>query len=181
MVSYVQSPAQVSAPRSSAVIASTIPLYAISSSTGAANSGVLYISRVWLYEGQQISDITWLTGSTEGLTLSHGWAAILNASYLQLAHSADVTSGDLAAETFITWPLTEPWTVPATGFYWVGFMVAASTQPSAAISNSQSAAGFAAFPLTGPATTGLGAPGTDGTTTYEAPTAAAGTPYIDLS
>ena len=168
------------AARSTSVIAATIPFTSISTSTATVTSGTLYIARLNLAAGQVVTNVTFLTGTTGATTLSHGWAAILNTSYLQLAHSADVTSGNLSASTFISWALTSPWTVPSTGQYWAGYTIVASVQPTATSGNSQASAGYNALPLAGPSSTGLSGPGTDGSTSYVGPTTASGTFYIDV-
>jgi hypothetical protein len=154
-------------------IAQTMPWWYVSGSAIAAASGTLYLHAVTLPGAVQVSDLTFAVGSTSGATLTHGWYVLLNSSWLQVAHTADQTSGSLAAATAVTKALVTPYTPPATAPYYVGYMVVAGTQPTfCGSANVQGGSIFAEFPSNGPSSTGLTTPGTDGTTSYAAITAA---------
>jgi hypothetical protein len=153
-----------------------VPIACLTGNTGTVTSGTLYLSGIWLVAGQVVSNITVLTGSTAGTTLTHGWFALVSSAALQLAHSADQTSGSFAASTLITKAMVTPYTVPSTGPYYAGFVCVASVQPTqtqAGGSFQQGASAFGAFPNAGPSSTGLTAPGTDGSTSYIAISASA--------
>ena len=164
-------------------ITQTIDPVLINTSGIAQVSGTLYLYAVTLEAGRVVTDLNFLIGTTNGLTLTHGWAALLNSSYLQLAHSADITSGNLAGASEIqTYTLTAPYVPQATALYWLAICTVASTQPTlAGYGTPQGTSGGTALPVAGPATTGLSGPGTDGSTSYEAITANSDPAYAYVS
>ncbi len=162
----------------SGAIAQTIPPFLIATSATAVTSGQLYVYGIMLQAGVTISNISFLIGSTAGATLTHGWFALLNSSFLQVAHTADQTSGGLTANAFTTKALTTAYTPTVSGQFWIAYAVVATQQPTmAAYGTGQGGTGYAAIPVGGASTTGLTGPGTDGTTTYEGPTSAGAIAY----
>lgn len=148
-------------------------------------SGTLYIYSVYLQAGTVISNIGFCTGTTAASGPTHWWTVLLDNTYKLQAHSADKTSTALPASTWQSLPMVTPYTTTYTGTHYVGFMVTTSTTQPTVISN---AATFNAQFITGTnvptpliggtSSTGLTTPGTDGSTTYIAPTAATQTMYI---
>lgn len=171
----LQAPATVGTPAGGSpagCIAQTMPWWYVSGSTIAAASGTLYLHAVTLPGGVQVSDLTFAIGSTSGATLTHGWYVLLNSSLLQVAHTADQTSGSLTGGTAVAKALVTPYTPAVTAPYYIGYMVVAGTQPAFCGSASvQGGSMFGEFPSNGPSSTGLTTPGTDGTTSYAAITA----------
>lgn len=178
--SRVLSPATSIAP--AGAIAQTISPVQIGTSAIPLGSGDMFVHAIELPAGVPVSDITYLIGATAGATVTHAWYALLNSSFLQVGHTADQTSGSLAADTLVTKPLVTPYTPSATAQYWLGIVVVAGTQPTlGGFSTPQGAAGFAAIPVAGASTTALTGPGTDGVTSYAAPTAVADSAYAYAS
>jgi hypothetical protein len=165
-----------------AAIAQTISPAQIGTSAIPIGSGDMFVHAVDLPAGVPVSNISYLIGSTAGATVTHCWFALLNSSFLQVAHSADQTSGSLTANAFTTKAMVTPYTPSAAGQYWLAIVVVAGTQPTlAGFSTPQGGAGFAAIPVAGASTTGLTGPGTDGSTSYLAPTAVADSAYAYAS
>ena len=168
----------------SGALAQTVQIGILNSSALAVASGTMQLFAVMLQAGQTVSNITFLIGTTAGLTLTHGWYALLaDSTFTQLAHSADQTSGGLTASTMVTKAMTTPYAVTSAGKYWVAITVVAGTQPTLAAETTltQAAAAFSAFPVAGAGSTGLTGPGTDGSTTYVTPSAAGGHAYAYVS
>jgi hypothetical protein len=163
----------------SGAIAQSIPLwFATSSAALATISGTLYLQGITLGAGELISNITYAIGSASGSGLTHGWFVLLNSALLQVAHTADQTSGNMAVNSAVTKALVTPYTTPAAGSYFMGFMAVATGQPSLAGSGSTEAgSAFLVYPNAGASSTGLSTPGTDGVTTYAAMSAAGAVPY----
>jgi hypothetical protein len=162
----------------------TISRVEINSATQAigATTGTVYMVGLWLPAGLKITNLNWITGGTAAGTPTHWWLGLANSSGLQLAHTADQTTGAIAANTLITKALTAPFTTTYTGLHYLLISVTATTNPTAT--------GLAAptnANLTSPLLAGVSpsaaqsTPGTDGTTSYTVPSAAGGVPYMYLT
>lgn len=158
-----------SAAQPSAAIAQTIPWYYVTSSTVAVASGTLYLHAVTLPAGVPVSNITFTMGGTSASSITHAWYALVNSALLQVAHTADQTSGGMTASTDVTKALVTPYTPAATAVYYLGMCVVASVQPTAVGSASvMGGSMFTAHAGYGTSSTGLTGPGTDASTTYSA-------------
>lgn len=151
----------------------------IASTSAAPVSGTLYIQAVFLPAGVNVKKIGFSTGTTAASGPTHWWTALLDNTYKQQAHSADQTTGAIAASTWQNLTLATSYTTTYSGTYYLALMVATSTtQPTILQSGSAPAAQFitgtgAPTPLpNGASTASLTVPGTDGTTVYAAPTVA---------
>lgn len=183
VVSPMVSPSEVSASPTGA-LGETIPRYAVNSATQAigATTGTVYMVGVWLPAGLVVTNINWVTGSTAAGTPTHWWLGIADSGGVQRGHTADQTTGAIAANTLISKALTSAYTTTTTGLYYLLISVTATTNPTAS--------GIAAptnMGVTSPLLAGVSpsaaqsTPGTDGTTTYTAPTTAGGVPYVYVS
>jgi hypothetical protein len=149
-------------------IGETIPRWAASATTNVKTGGTLYCSAVWLQAGQVVSNISLISGATAASGPTHWWFALLDRNMTLRGHTADQTSGAIAANTLITKALVTPYTATYSGLHYVGVMVTASTtmptwlESGIAMANQS----VASPPQAGPSSTGLTTPGTDGTTTY---------------
>lgn len=156
------------------------------SNTMTPTSGTLYLMSTGLTIGQTVGHIGFCNGSTATTAASHWWVALLDNTYTLQAHCADQLTTNVAASTWYNLAMVAPYTATYTGQYYFGLMVATSSgsQPSIVAPTFSAAAQFvtgANVPtplLGGTSTTGLTAPGTDGVTTYLAPTATAGCAYM---
>lgn len=149
--------------------AETIPRWACGATTNVKVSGTLYLAAVWLQAGQVITNISMITGGTAAGTPTHWWFALIDKNMTLRGHTADQTTGAIAANTLITKALVTPYTATYTGPHYIGAMVAATTpntwlESSIAMANQS----IASPPQAGPSTTGLTTPGTDGSTSYAA-------------
>lgn len=158
------------------------------SGTASPASGTLYIQRVFLPAGLTISKLGFVTGLTAASGPTHWWTALLDNTYKQLAHSADQLTGAIAASTWQNLSLTAPFVTTYSGAYFLAVMIATSTTQPTLVSTTTvpNAALISGSGLLGPvpggtSTTGLTAPGTDGTTTYATPTAASNFFYLYAS
>jgi hypothetical protein len=93
-------------------------------------SGTLYLVAIFLRAGQKVSNISFFSGTTASGTPTHGLFGLYDASRNLLASSADFTTEAWAANTIKTKAMTTPYTVPTTGLYYLGCMIAATTVPS---------------------------------------------------
>lgn len=142
---------------------------AAGSSSGIA--GKVNMTAVWLQRGSTVTAVNVPVVAASG-TLTHYWAGLADSTGLQLAHSADSTSGTLAASTVRTTNLTAPYVTTYTGLHYVLWSVSASTTSPTFITAGYSAFGFTTMPpfLAGVSGTTQAAPGTDGVTSYALPT-----------
>lgn len=163
-------------------IAETINHNAVSQTVIQPASGELQIMSVGIEAGQTISNIGFCTGNTAATGPTHWWAAILDVNRVQLAHSADQTTTAMGSSTWFKLPMTTPYTTTYTGLYYLALMIATSgAQPSILAAQVQGAfvtgTNVPSPSVGGRSTTGLTVPGTDGVTTYAAPTGIGGFYY----
>jgi hypothetical protein len=169
-------------------LAETVPRHSVSVVTTAFTSGNMIMSSVFIPAGISVGHIGFATGTTAGVTPTHWWAALLDNTFKQQAHSADQTSTALGASTWFNLAMATPFVTTYSGTYYLALVIAAGTVPSILQGSTTPAAQFwtgtsAPTPVPGgtSTTTGLTTPGTDGTTTYGAPTAAAAPFYLYCS
>jgi hypothetical protein len=96
-------------------------------------TSLITASLMYLYEGDQITNISVCVAGTAGGTVTHRLTGIYSGIAVPalLATSADNTTATLAANTILTQPLTAVFTVPSSGPYWIAYMSShGGTQPS---------------------------------------------------
>jgi len=154
-------------------------LYSVCTSALTPTSGTLYLMGIMLGAGQSVGHIGFCTGATAASGPTHWWAALLDQSRVLQAHSADQTSSALPASTWQDLAMVTPYTATYSGQYYVGLTVVTSTtQPTILAPPNNPDGQFvtgANMPTPVPcglSSTGLTAPGTDGSTQYLTPTAA---------
>ena len=165
-------------------IAETVRRFNVSGTLTPA-SGSLYIAAVFLPAGTSVGHIGFVTDTTAATGPTHWWVALLDNTYKQQAHSADQTTAAIAASTWFSLALTAPFTTTYSGTYYLALAIATSTtQPTICASGAVprpamiTGTNVVAPLVSGVSSTGLTTPGTDGTTTYIAPTAGTNTPYL---
>lgn len=170
------SPSVEQSSASAGAVCETSHRYTIAGTASPA-SGTLVIMSVSMAAGQQIGHIGWCTGSQAAVGPTHWWACLLDSSFTLQAHTADQLTAPMAASTWQLLPVVTPYVSSYTGVYYLGLMVATgTTQPSilapsfSPIIQLITGANNPGPILGGPSTTGLTAPGTDGTTVYATPT-----------
>jgi len=132
-------------------LAETIPRSIAGVNVAALTSGTLYLQAVYLRAGQKVTNISFCSGTTAAGTPTNRRFALYSSARALLAQTADQTTTAWAANTVMTTALTAAYTVPTTGLYYVGIMVAATTVPSLA---GITAAGNAALRTTAPIISG---------------------------
>jgi hypothetical protein len=94
---------------------------ALAVSSNAPASGALRVAGMALTQGQVVTNLScYVTTGQAGLT--DAWLAVFAADGTLMAQTA-TSPGAFGATGIVTLPLTVPWTVPATGMYYVGLLV----------------------------------------------------------
>jgi hypothetical protein len=116
-------------------IAATLPRMLAGSNWG-LSSGTMYLTPIYLYAGQVVSNINFLTTGTAGASLTHQYAVLLSGS-ASVAATADKALTSMAATTPFTWPIatiasgaSTSYTVPTSGIYYVGIVIVGTTMPT---------------------------------------------------
>ena len=115
------------------VKAETIPRALLAEANVAALvSGRLQLQAIWLNKGAVITSISFWSATTAGATLTNQLFGLYDANRNLLATSVNDTSTAWAANSQKSLALSSPasYTVPSTGLYYVGIMVAATTVPT---------------------------------------------------
>lgn len=110
-------------------VAETVPRDLCGNGGTALANGVITFNNIGLIRGQVTSNVTVATDTTGAVTVTHGWLILTDTNYNVLAVTADTPAG-WAATTAYTLPWSAPYTVPTTGLYFVGIMIAATTPPN---------------------------------------------------
>jgi len=132
------------------------------------SSGRLSFVAVYLYAGQVVSTISFISATTAADAPTNQWFALYDLSRNKLAVTNDNTSTAWGAFTLRTLTLTSPYTVTTSGLYYVGAMVKATTVPSFYV-----AAGATAINTLAPIAAGYAATNTGLTNPASAPNPAA--------
>jgi len=134
-------------------------------------SGRLNTGMYWLPEGLIISELTFYSSPTGGITgPQNQWAVICNAAKQRLAISADLTTtpwSNGSPQTFVmaaseSDSTPTPYVIPTSGWYRIGLMCKSSGTPLSLITHSLGTSILSAIPpvLAGTANTGLTTPAT---------------------
>lgn len=105
--------------------------YARDTGTGSQNvltSGRQSFVAVYLNAGEVVTSITFTSGSSTGASgATNIWFSLYSAAAAKLAVTADDAASGWAVGVRKTLALATPYTVPTSGIYYVGVMVAATT------------------------------------------------------
>lgn len=85
---------------------------------------------IWLNQNQRITSITFYSGTTAAITPTHALFSLRSLTKGLLAVTVDGLTTAWAANTAYTLSLVTPYTVPVSGFYYIGRMVTAATVPT---------------------------------------------------
>jgi hypothetical protein len=107
-------------------LAETIPRY-LATGDVTITSGALYLNRIYLTAGQVITNLSFVKGATGITTPTNWWFALYDGSLNLLRQTANQTTTAWAGNTVKTLALSSSYTVPTSGVYYVGFMIAATT------------------------------------------------------
>lgn len=95
-----------------------------------AASGTVNMQAIYLKAGQLVSSISLMSGGTGATSPTHYLFGLYDSSLNLLATSADQTSTAWASQSMKTLTMTTPYRVTSSGFYYIGYFVAASTVPT---------------------------------------------------
>lgn len=153
---------------------------ATATQTIGVSTGVVEMVPVWLPAGMPITNLNWITGTTAAVGPTHWWLGLANSSRVQVASTADQLTAAIGASSLITKALTSVYTTTYTGLYYALLSVTTSTtQPtSTGLPVPIASMNIPTPVVAGASATVQSTPGTNGTTTYAAPAAAGGIPYI---
>lgn len=111
-----------------------VGLYDSAGDTGqvALATGVMTSVPIYLAAGDVVTNISVRSGATAAGTPTNYWVALYSSASTPalLSQSADQTSTAWAANTTKTLALAAAQTITASGIYWVGVMVTATTPPT---------------------------------------------------
>lgn len=102
-------------------------------STNTVVLGTIFMNKVYLAEGQVVNGLG-TTVLTAGASLTYARAALYNSAGTQVALSTDQTTNWTSTGYKVN-TLSTPYTVPTSGFYWVGLLTTGTTAPVCASSN----------------------------------------------
>jgi len=94
--------------------------------TTVAASGTLFMQMVYLKAGQVVSNISICSATTASATVTGNLVGLYDINRALLATSANNTTAH-AANTFRTYAMTTPYTVPSDGQYYIGYFCTATT------------------------------------------------------
>lgn len=95
-------------------------------------SGTLMLTAIPLRAGQVVTNLSFISTGTPAGTPTHWFFALYSQALALLGQTADQVAAAWAANTLKTLALAAPYTVPTTGVYYAGVMVAATTPPTIA-------------------------------------------------
>jgi hypothetical protein len=150
----------------SGALAETIPRMTFNvANISFLTSGTLLLQAISLVQGQLISSITIFSRSTAGSGMTNQWFGLFSAARVCLAVTNDDTSNAWIQNTAKTLNLTSSYTVPSTGLYYIGVMVAGTTVPTlVGLSQATALLSTPAPIVVGNSSTGLTSPFTVGNT-----------------
>lgn len=168
--------------RPTAAIVENVPRALIAGANlSALTSGtLLVVGGLVLPPGTEVNNISFMSGTTAGATLTNQWFCLLDQSRNVILKTADDTSTAWAANTVKTKALSSTYAVTSETALYVGILVAATTVPSLrGMTIDSNLAGLATI-LCGNSTTGLTNPASLGATAA-AITAGGNLPWCYLS
>lgn len=95
-----------------------------------AATGVLCSVPVYLYEGDTITNLTFISGVTAAGTPTNCFVALYSTAGALLAQSADLLTAAWAADTAKTIALAAPVKITKSGVYYAAISITATTVPS---------------------------------------------------
>jgi len=120
-------------------------------------TGVLNLQAIWLRKGTVVTNISLCSATTAASVPTNWFFALYSQRFALLAQSANQTTTAWAANTLKTVAMTAAYTVSYSGFYYIGYMMTATTVPTikgrAGVTANQVRA--SPFPLNGTSTSGL--------------------------
>lgn len=145
-------------------------------------NGTLVLIAIGLFEGMEVSSVTFASGSTALATGTAQWAALYSLDRAKLRVTEDRTNEAWSGSAEKTFTYTTPYTIPSTGLYYVGLMISATTHPTLEVMAGRAAlwTGTKTPILLGASSTGLTDPAS-APDTAGAITATSNTPYFYLS
>lgn len=108
----------------------TLPAALTGASVSALTSGRVYLVPILLEQGEVVSNITFISGTTAAGTPTNQWFALCDSGCVVLAVSADDTTTAWGSSTAKTLAMGSAYTVTASGTFYLACLVAAATPPT---------------------------------------------------
>lgn len=113
----------------------TAPRYLSNNTAQTIASGTLYMVAIYLGAGDAITSVSFVSGATAGVNLTHQWFAIYDdhlgtssgAAYAKLAATDDDTNAAWGSSTVKTLNLTSTYNPVRSGLHYLGVLLTAST------------------------------------------------------
>lgn len=111
-------------------LAATFPRREADTVGAVLTSGTPFLAAIFLVEGREINDISFVSGGTALGTGTHQQFGLYASDLSRLAVTSDDTSTAWATNTTKTLSLTAPYTPTSSGLHYVAILVAATTVPT---------------------------------------------------
>jgi hypothetical protein len=95
-----------------------------------ATTGKLTLSKITFGTGEPVTNLSFVSGSTAGATMTSWWLALYTPAGALMAQTADQVAGAIAANTLFTIALATPQRIKEGGLYRIGICIAAATVPT---------------------------------------------------
>lgn len=102
----------------------------LSGNLSALTSGKMTSVALFLREGDEVKNLTFVSATTAADTPTNWWFALYSPQGQLLGQTADQEDAAWAADTVKTLPLTEPVTIGKTGIHYAAIMVKATAAPT---------------------------------------------------
>jgi len=116
----------------SGVLRSNMSRLSATSNLSALSSGVMLSAALPLEDGDVVSALTFVSGTTAASSPTNWWFALYGPDGALISQTADQEDAAWAANTPQTLELDFPYLVPQAGVYYAAVMVAADTPPTLA-------------------------------------------------
>jgi hypothetical protein len=95
-----------------------------------ATTGKITTAKVTLETGELVTNLSFISGTTAGVTMTSWWLALWDADNKLVGQTADQVAGAIGASTVFTLPLVTPKRVGSGGICRIGLCIAAATVPT---------------------------------------------------
>lgn len=114
----------------SGAIAETVPRWLAATNATVLSTGRMSLVGIHLEAGQVVSNISFMSATTALGTGTHQWFALYSSARALLGQTANDTSTAWGANSVKTLAMATPYTVTASGLYYLGINVTATTVPT---------------------------------------------------
>lgn len=108
-------------------VAETIPRFMATTNTTAGASGTLFLQSIYLYAGQTVNSISFISATTAASSPTNRLFALYDGNRNLLAQTANDGANAWTANTVKTLSLTAPYKIPTSNLYYIGLLQTATT------------------------------------------------------